>query len=103
MLTYAFRVLTQKNYEDVASESFDNIYDLFATILVKGVNKQVKQGLYNEYVVHQDNLPTVRGKINIRDTITNKFQRKQLLLVNTMNSRKTIYLIKLSKQQFFYY
>lgn len=79
MLTYAFRVLNQKNYEEVASESFDNIYDLFATILVKGVNKQVKQGLYKEYVLHQDNLATVRGKINLRDTITNKLQRKQLI------------------------
>lgn len=79
MLTYAFRVLGQKNYDKVASESFDHIYDLFATILVKGVNKQVKQGLYKEYVVHQDNLSTVRGKINIRDTISNKLQRKQLI------------------------
>lgn len=79
MLTYAFRVLRQKNYDKVASESFDHIYDLFATILVKGVNKQVKQGLYKEYVVHQDNLSTVRGKINIRDTISNKLQRKQLI------------------------
>ena len=77
MLAYAFKVLTQKNYEKIASESFDNIYDLFATILVKGVNKQVKQGLYKEYVVHQNNLSTVRGKINIRDTISNKIQRKQ--------------------------
>lgn len=79
MLTYAFKVLTQKNYEEVASESFDNIYDLFATILIKGVNKQVKQGLYKEYVLHHNDLTTVRGKINIRDTIINKMQRKQLI------------------------
>lgn len=79
MLTYAFKVLKQKNYEEVASESFDNIYDLFATILVKGVNKQVKQGLFKEYVIHQENLATVRGKINMRETIMNKMQRKQLI------------------------
>lgn len=79
MLTYAFRVLNQKNYEVVAYESFDNIFDLFATIIVRGINKQVKQGLYKEYVLHQDHLPTVRGKINLKDTIKNKVQRKQMI------------------------
>ena len=50
MLSYAFKVLQQTNYEEVESESFDNIYDLFAEILTKGLNKQLKQGLYKEYI-----------------------------------------------------
>lgn len=79
MLTYAFRVLQHQNYDEVASESFDHIYNLFAAILIKGVNQQVKQGLYKEYVLHHDNLATVRGKINMRQTIRNQMQRKQLL------------------------
>jgi len=33
MLTYAFQVLKQNNYEDVASEEFEHIQDLFAAIL----------------------------------------------------------------------
>ena len=30
MLTYAFKELKHNNYEHIAGESFDNIYDLFA-------------------------------------------------------------------------
>ena len=37
MLSYAFQVLKQSNYDDVASEKFDQVQDLFAAILAKGV------------------------------------------------------------------
>lgn len=43
MLAYAFQTLSQGNYEDVAVESFDEIYDLFADILAKGIGVQLKQ------------------------------------------------------------
>lgn len=79
MLTYAFQTLTHKNYTEVESETFDNIYNLFAKILIKGLNKQIKQGLYKEYVEYYENLPTIRGKINIKDSIKNKMQRKHLI------------------------
>jgi len=46
MLSYAFKALQQSNYESVDSEVFENIYDLFAEIVIKGLNKQLKQGLY---------------------------------------------------------
>ena len=48
MLSYAFQTLNQENYEEVAVESFDEIYDLFAAILSKGIGLQIKQGLYWE-------------------------------------------------------
>ncbi|MFL2139948.1 MAG: 5-methylcytosine-specific restriction endonuclease system specificity protein McrC [Lactobacillus amylovorus] len=80
MLCYAFKVLQQTNYEEVESESFDNIYDLFAEILIKGLNKQLKQGLHKEYVEKHKNLATIRGKVNLRDSLANKMQRKQLLV-----------------------
>ena len=50
MLSYAFQILKQENYEDVAVESFDEMYDLFAAILAKGIGIQLKQGLYREYM-----------------------------------------------------
>lgn len=77
MLTYAFQVLKQKNYENIASEDFENIEDLFTVILFKGISQQIKQGLYREYIPKYENLSTIRGKININGTIANKLQRKQ--------------------------
>lgn len=79
MLSYAFKILQQNNYEEVVGESFDNIYDLFAEILIKGLNKQLKQGLYKEYIGKYEHIPTIRGKLVLRESIQNKLQHKQVL------------------------
>ena len=79
MLSYAFRVLKQEDYKKVEAENFEKIHDLFAEILVKGVSRQLKQGLYREYVPMQEDLSVMRGKLNINDTIALQVQRKQKL------------------------
>ena len=77
MLAYAFQELRQNNYEEIEGESFDDIYDLFAEILCRGISYQLKQGLYREYVSHNESLLTVRGKINMSETIRNKKRNNQ--------------------------
>lgn len=79
MLSYAFQILKQEDYKKVAGEKFDKIHDLFAAILEKGVSRQVKQGLYREYVPMQENLSVMRGKLNMGETVHLKVQRKQKL------------------------
>lgn len=79
MLTYAFQILRQSNYENIAVEDFENIHDMIAAILGKGVTKQLKQGLYKEYVNKSDELITMRGKLDLQGTIKNRVQRKQVL------------------------
>lgn len=79
MLTYAFQSLRQSNYDLVAAEEFENIHDMFATILGKGVASQLKQGLYREYILQEEELFVLRGKLNIQGTIRNKIQHKQKL------------------------
>ncbi len=79
MLSYAFKILKQNNYETVASEQFDKIQDLFAAILSKGVSRQIKQGLYREYVTNHETLSVLRGKLDINGTIRNQMQQRQKL------------------------
>ena len=79
MLTYAFQILRQSNYDDIAAEEFENIHDMFAAILGKGVAQQLKHGLYREYVNKSDNLTMLRGKLDIQGTIKNKLQHRQML------------------------
>lgn len=79
MLTYAFQQLRQNNYEKIACEEFDNIYDLFAEILSKGISGQLKQGLHREYIPHSETLSTIRGKINLSKTIKYRIQRSNKL------------------------
>lgn len=79
MLSYAFQVLKQSNYESVSAEDFEKVQDLFAAILAKGVAKQLKQGLYREYVTQHEVLSVMRGKLDMPQTIRERIQRKQKL------------------------
>ena len=79
MLSYAFQILTQENYDDVAIESFDEMYDLLAAILAKGIGIQLKQGLYREYINRQEELSVLRGKINMSGMIKNQLVHKRVL------------------------
>ena len=79
MLSYAFTVLHQDEYENIAAEDFDNLHDLFAAILAKGIGRQLKQGLYREYVNCVEDISVVRGKIDMPGTIRNKLAKKRQL------------------------
>lgn len=68
MLSYAFHELKQNNYAQIEGERFENIHDLFAEILTKGISLQLKQGLYREYIPRKEVMTTVRGKIDMNET-----------------------------------
>lgn len=69
MLAYAFRSIRNESTDRVAAERFDHIHDLLAEILVRGVGTQVKRGIHRDYVAVQDELSTVRGRIDVTRTI----------------------------------
>ena len=79
MLSYAFTALSQGGYENVATEEFGNLHNLFAAILSKGIGKQLKQGLYREYLNCKEDVAVVRGKIDMPGTIQNRLSRKRVL------------------------
>ena len=77
MLAYAFQELRQNNYTEIEGEKFENIYDLFAEIITRGISYQLKQGLYREYIGKNESMLTVRGKIDINSTIANRMRNNQ--------------------------
>ena len=79
MLTYAFQSLRQSNYDSMTTEDFENIHDMFAAILGKGVANQLKQGLYKEYTLQLEELSVLRGKLNLQGTIKNRIQHRRRL------------------------
>ncbi len=79
MLSYAFLELKKNNYDDISSEEFEHIFDLFAAILFCGVSEQLKRGLYREYVDKHETLSTLRGRVEINGTIRNFAQSKRKL------------------------
>ena len=68
MLCYAFKVLRQRNYQDVGTEDFAHVQDMLAAILSRGISQQVKQGLYRSYTSIEEQTKTLRGKINLYQT-----------------------------------
>lgn len=82
MLAYAFQELRQNNYAEIEGEKFDDIYDLFAEILARGISYQLKQGLYREYVSKNESMQTVRGKIDINGTIANRIRNNHQIACN---------------------
>lgn len=80
MLAYAFQVLNEQGYKDVATESFENTAELLAAILCRGVTVQIKRGLMREYIVTEEPLLSPRGKIEVSESIkTQSIYKKQLV------------------------
>lgn len=78
MLTYAFNVLNEKEYRKLSTEEFENINELFAEILIISLNKQIKQGLRKDYIPKTEELSTIRGKINLTNSISTFITHRQV-------------------------
>ena len=80
MLAYAFQVLNEQGYKNLATEDFENTAELCAAILVRGISTQVKRGLGREYIPQTEEMSLLRGRIDISETIkTQALQRKKLI------------------------
>ncbi len=80
MLSYAFQVLNEQGYKNIATEQFHNTAELMAAILEKGIAAQLKQGLGKEYIPQTEALSSLRGKIDMAESVkTQSMLRKQLI------------------------
>jgi 5-methylcytosine-specific restriction enzyme subunit McrC len=84
MLSYAFKALRQDKFEKVGAESFDKAENLFAAILSNGISQQLKQGLYREYIGMEDDLPVLRGKLNMSSKAATVSRNTALLACRTV-------------------
>ena len=62
------------------TETFDNVAELCAAILIKGVATQIKRGLSREYISRTNALSFPRGKLDVTASIKSKaIAKKQLI------------------------
>ena len=80
MLAYAFKVLTEQGYKSLETEQFDNIADLCAAILSKGVSLQLKRGLGREYIENTEPLSSLRGRIELTESLKKRSVLKRQLV-----------------------
>ena len=79
MLSYAFQILNEQSYKNIATEQFHNTADLMAAILSKGIATQIKRGLGKEYILQREALSTLKGKMDITESIkTQTILKKQM-------------------------
>lgn len=69
MLAYAFQILKEDGMSNLDTENFKNTGDLFAQILIQGLTNQVRRGLKGQYREKEESLSTIRGRINLENTI----------------------------------
>lgn len=80
MLAYAFKVLNEQGYRNIGTEEFENSAELLAAILCRGVNVQIKRGLGREYIGKTESIATLRGRINITESIkVQSMLKKQMI------------------------
>lgn len=69
MMAYAFRTLSRIDDTPHATTKFEHIHDLFADIVARETSRQVKRGLDHDYLEETSELATVRGRIDLHDSI----------------------------------
>ena len=97
MLSYAFSVLNESEYQKIQTESFENIVELLSEILIIGITKQIKQGLIKDYIEVDDSVSSIKGKINMIDSINSLSIIKKRLVCNYDEFSENCYLNQILK------
>lgn len=97
MLSYAFRVLKEDYYKNFGAEPFEHINDLMLAILTKGMNRQIKRGIFKNYRVLKEESPNFKGKLLIQDSIKLRIRNKKKLSMEMDELSPNNYLNQLIK------
>ena len=65
LLCYAWNSLAEGELIDVSGVDSNELADLFASVLINGVNHILRRGLDRGYESHEEELSTVRGRIDV--------------------------------------
>jgi len=77
MLAYAFKVLREGAYANMAGEEFKHAEDLFGQILSLGLSHLLKRGLHRMYEELHEDIPGLRGKIDMVGTMRHALNKRQ--------------------------
>ena len=97
MLSYAFQVLQEQGYKNIETEPFENVAELCAAILAKGVALQLKRGLGRAYIDQSEALSSLRGRIEISESIKTRSILKRQLVCSYDEFSENSYLNRIIK------
>ena len=97
MLSYAFQVLSEQGYKNIETEQIDNVAELCTAILSKGVSMQLKRGLGREYIEKTESLSSLRGRIEISESIKTRSLLKRQLVCSYDDFSENSYMNRIIK------
>ena len=69
MLSYAFRTLTKQGYREMSTEKFSNTADSHDRDTYSRNLQQLKRGLGRAYIEQMEDIPVIRGRVNITESV----------------------------------
>lgn len=82
MLCYAWNVLAIKDEITVGLDKYDNIYNLLSRVFSHGIGKLIRSGFHKSYISREEELSTLRGKINVQESINRLSMQRKMLVCN---------------------
>lgn len=82
MLCYAWNVLAIKDDMKVGMDKYDDAYNLLGLVFSYGIGKVIRSGFHRSYIEQEEELATLRGKINVQESINRLSQTRQKLVCN---------------------
>lgn len=75
MYSYIWDKVENKDYTNLSTEDDFKSSNIYAELFLINISKIIKRGLYKEYITRNDELNTVKGKIDLVSTINNQSLR----------------------------
>jgi 5-methylcytosine-specific restriction enzyme subunit McrC len=69
LLSYSWNLLEEKNRVNVSTAGITNLVDLLAKVLINATRLILKKGIEKSYVETEDDIPGIKGKMLVSDTI----------------------------------
>jgi 5-methylcytosine-specific restriction enzyme subunit McrC len=77
LLCYSWNKLDEKDRVNVSIDDKTELLDLFAKVLINATKLLLKRGIDRNYVDHSEELPGIKGKLQISETLKSNLLFKQ--------------------------
>ena len=82
MLCYAWNVLAIKDEILVEYDDYCDAYNLLGRVFSHGIGKLIRSGFHRSYIQKEEELSTLRGKINVQESINRLSPQRKKLTCN---------------------
>ena len=82
MLCYAWNVLSIQDEILVGIDDYDDAYNILGRVFSFGIGKLIRSGFHRSYIQREEELSTLRGKINVQESINRLSAQRKMLVCN---------------------